>query len=195
MRGLAMAILRGFPPTGSRTPRILILGSFPSILSLESGQYYGNPRNHFWPLITALGALLEGQDHPLPVPEDYPGRLGILEKAGIALWDVLASCEREGSLDEAIREELPNDIPAFLASRPGIEVIALNGGRAARSFRTHFAPSVKRLALGQSTEWKPGVLGGRRFVLLRLPSSSPIPTRDYRSSGDKLALWEGLFTI
>lgn len=190
-----MAMLQGFPPTGSRNPRILILGSFPSILSLQSGQYYGNPRNHFWPLIAALEASMRGQDLPLPAPGDYPSRLGLLEAAGISLWDVLASCEREGSLDEDIREERPNDILAFLAARPGIVAIGLNGGRAAGSFRTFFARGTKSLTLGEALEWRPEALGGRKIDLLRLPSSSPIPTRDYRRLEDKLGLWGRLIDL
>ena len=185
-----MAVLHGFPAAGSRNPHVLILGSFPSVLSLESGQYYGNPRNHFWPLLAAcLGPVGAGGQAP-PCPDAYSERLALLEGAGLALWDVIASCERQGSLDENIGEEKANPILSFLEGLPGIEAIGLNGGKAATSFRSHFCPGLSDLAIGRPAEWRPKALDGRVLVLERLPSTSPIPTRDYRGLEDKEPIWK-----
>ncbi len=177
--------LEGLSPLGSGEPRILVLGSFPSAASLAKGQYYGHGRNHFW---AVLGSCL-GFDPELA----YDLRIARLAAAGIALWDVLAACEREGSLDQDIRGERPNPIGAFVAARPGIERIALNGGKAASSFLAFVAPELGRreLEIGRRVEWRPPSPegGGRAVVLCRLPSTSPVPTRDYRHARDKLPAW------
>ena len=127
--------VRSFPPIVAADARVLILGSMPGVASLQANRYYAHPRNQFWPI---LGELL-GFD-----PQgDYALRVQSLQRAGIAVWDVLAECEREGSLDSAIdrRSEFPNDIPGLLAAHPSIRRILLNGQKAATSLRRHF-PSV-----------------------------------------------------
>jgi hypoxanthine-DNA glycosylase len=125
----------------------------PGIASLRAGQYYAHPRNAFWPLMQALFAV--------PSQAPYAVRLAALGEAGVALWDVLAECEREGSLDSAIAPAsvAVNEITGLLANHVGLRVIALNGGAAARLFDRHVAPS----------------LGARLASLriLRLPSTSP----------------------
>src|SRR5207249_4908149 len=88
-------------------PKILILGSMPGLASLKKRQYYGHKQNQFWRL---LGEVLGEK-----LPElDYDGRLEVLKRRGVALWDVLAECEREGSLDSDIHEEEPNAIAKLL---------------------------------------------------------------------------------
>jgi len=161
---------------------VLVLGSFPSVASFEKGEYYGNVRNHFWTIAAALlGAGL---------PPDYAGRVGMLARAGIAVWDVIASCEREGSLDQAIRDEEANDIAGFLAARSSIVRVALNGGKAADSFCKKIAPELPAsLRIGEAVEWRPSALPDRSLLVARLPSTSPVPTRGYRGAGDKLAAW------
>jgi TDG/mug DNA glycosylase family protein len=186
-----MASLRGFSPVGAAAPRILILGSFPSLRSLEFGEYYGHPRNQFWFL---LGSHL-GFDPASP----YAHRVECLARAGIALWDVIASCDREGSLDRDIRGESPNDLVGFLDGRPSIERVALNGGKAAASFMMHFASELGHWPRGAASpaapgigvplEWRPDFAPGRLVEVARLPSSSPVPTRDYRVALDKLPAW------
>jgi TDG/mug DNA glycosylase family protein len=178
-----MAHLSGFAPVGSTEPRILILGSFPSVRSLELGQYYGHGRNHFWAI---LGAVV-GFDPGAP----YEERIAALAGAGIALWDVIASCEREGSLDQDIRAETANPIADFLDDRPGIEKLALNGGKAFSSFARHFAPELRKpgSAIGEIVDWRPSFLPERRISVSRLPSTSPVPTRRYRRAFDKLPPW------
>lgn len=182
-----MGALRGFPPVGAASPRILILGSFPSLRSLELGEYYGHARNHFWLL---MGRLL-GFDPAAP----YLQRVSRLALAGIALWDVIGSCEREGSLDRDIRGEEINPLAEYLVERGSLARVALNGGKAAASFLSHVAPELSLrggLRIGAPVEWRPSFAPGRVIEALRLPSSSPVPTRDYRGPEDKLSVWSRL---
>ncbi len=176
----------GFPPLVPAAPRILILGSFPSARSLACGQYYGYERNQFW--------LLVAQAYGEKQPVGWDEKRAFLARNAIALWDVIASCERMGSRDDAIRAETPNPIATFVASFPGIERIALNGGKAAASFLALVAPELGRrpFALGETRIWQPAsapVSSERGILVRRLPSSSPIPTQTFRSAADKLPFW------
>ena len=180
-----MCRLRGFPPAGAEAPRVLVLGSFPSVASLERGEYYGHGRNHFWVLL----GLIIGFDPGLP----YADRITRLDTAGIALWDLFGSCEREGSLDSDILLEEPNPLSEYIEARPSIRRIALNGGKAAAAFLANQAPERKAgrdgLAIGETFPWRPIFAPGREISVARLPSSSPVPTRDYRRAEDKLPIW------
>lgn len=154
--------INSFEPMIDKSTRVLILGSMPSVKSLQTHQYYGNPRNHFWPML----ARLLGQE----LPEGYADRLQMLKNHHIGLWDVYGSCERMGSLDSDIQKEVPNDLEALLLEYPSIRVIALNGGKAAKGYQKHFAQlAVKTISL---------------------PSSSPIPTRLCKTFEDKLWIWQ-----
>jgi hypoxanthine-DNA glycosylase len=116
-----------FPPVADADATVLILGSMPGKESLRQNQYYAHPQNAFWRI---MGELIGA--HPgLP----YAQRLAILKSSGIALWDVLASCEREGSLDADIRAETANDFTAFFARHPHITKVCFNGSKAEQSFR------------------------------------------------------------
>lgn len=107
---------------------MLILGSFPSTASLAAQQYYAHPQNQFW---RVLGAVI-GQ----PLKEmDYPARIRAVQAAGIAIWDVFASCERTGSLDTAIREAVPNPLAELRESAPALRRVCFNGRMAARRIR------------------------------------------------------------
>jgi len=117
----------GLAPIAGTDPEILILGSYPSILSLEKSEYYGNPQNQFWKIME----LLLGIDHTMP----YTVRTSLLKERRIALWDVLCACTREGSADTAIRDPVPNDIRGFVSARPTIRCIALNGKIAGLYFK------------------------------------------------------------
>ncbi len=116
---------RGLPPVIGAAARILVLGSFPGEESLRRREYYGHPRNQFWPI---MGALV-GAGPELA----YAERLRRLMAAGIALWDVLDSCRREGSLDQRIETQArrPNDLAALAAGHPGLRHVVLNGTMAA----------------------------------------------------------------
>ncbi len=165
-------VAKGFPPIIGDTPRVLILGSMPSLESLRTNRYYGNPRNHFWPLIFAIyGEVL---------PDSYDSRTAFLREHHIALWDVLASCRRKGSLDSAIREEAYNDLLGLLFSCPTITSVCFNGRKAETSWLRY--SKLKGVAAERL----------RPLHYLVLPSSSPIPTGLMKSMEDKLPRWSQL---
>lgn len=142
-----------FAPVASPVARVLILGSAPGIQSLRAGQYYGHPRNAFWPI---MGELLGfAADAP------YGERLDRLRAGGIALWDVMASCERPSSLDSAIVETsiVPNDFAGLFGACPRIERVLFNGAKAEASYVRYVLP-----ALGAPAASLPRH---------RLPSTSP----------------------
>ena len=149
-----------YAPVWKESARVLVLGTMPSVESLRQGFYYAHPRNAFWRLLAEIFGA--------PLPETVAEKKRLLLAHGVAIWDVLAACEREGSLDSAIRAEEPNDIPALLRACPGIRRICLNGGTAARLYQKYF---------GRETA---GV------ECVRLPSTSPAYTLSY---SDKLAAW------
>ena len=122
---IAPRILKGLPAIVDVNTERLILGSFPSAASLAAQQYYGHPQNQFWRLI---GAVIGVPLHEL----DYATRIARVLEHRIGIWDVIASCERSGSLDSAIRNEVPNDFAALLARCPNLARVALNGGKAGR---------------------------------------------------------------
>jgi double-stranded uracil-DNA glycosylase len=146
------ALLEGLPPVVSARTRGLVLGSMPGALSLEQRRYYAQPRNRFWQVLEVI--LRQ------PVSSDYEERLAALDRRGIGLWDVLAECERVGSLDHRIRREVANDFETFLGEYPGIVVLAFNGRKAANSF--------DRLVRREQTR-----IDWTRFHMLALPSTSP----------------------
>jgi len=163
----ARPLLQGLPFEARADARILILGSMPGQASLDLGRYYAHPRNAFWPI---MGGLF-GAGPELP----YEERLHRLKENGIALWDVIAVCERQGSLDAAIApgSVRVNDFAAFFKAHPAIARLYFNGAAAETAFRRHVLP---RLA---------GLPPGRR-----LPSTSPAHAA--RGYAEKLAAWSVL---
>ena len=122
---------RGFPPIVGDNPRVLILGSLPSVRSIEQQQYYAHPTNKFWPIMgRVIGAGPELK---------YQDRLDVLRSRGVALWDTLAASVREGSLDSNIDHSTAqsNDFAAFFASYTTIRLIAFNGHESEKSFRRY----------------------------------------------------------
>lgn len=160
-----MPLSHGFPPVADDASRVLILGSLPGETSLRAGEYYAHERNSFWRI---MGDLL-GAGHSLP----YAQRLDRLRATGIALWDVIAACERFGSLDSDIVNSsvCANDFLAFFAVHRKIDRIFFNGAAAEASFRRHVLPGVQGMGLR----------------LVRLPSTSPAHAA--RSYAEKLAAW------
>jgi hypoxanthine-DNA glycosylase len=149
----------GLPPVIGADTRLVVLGSFPGEASLRAQQYYGHPRNHFWPILSALwGEDLTGAG--------YPARLDALRRHGLGLWDVYARCRRPGSLDADIRDAVPNDLAGLRRVAPGLRAVAHNGGTSARFARV-------TAALGLPVE--------------RLPSTSPANAT--WSFERKLAAW------
>lgn len=151
-----------FPPVIEQGAMLLILGSLPGDESLRQCRYYAHKRNAFWPI---MGQLL-GFDHTLP----YEQRLDSLCKHHIALWDVLASGIRPGSLDTSITAPQANDLPGLLARYPTIKTICCNGGASYRYLKK-YCP----------------YLFGSHITIKQLPSSSPAAAR--LSLQDKLAVY------
>jgi len=120
----------GLAPIVNQHSKVLILGTMPSVESLRKQAYYGNNQNLFWKLM----AKVTGKEVPL----EYEERKEFLLANNIALWDMCQTCLREGSLDSAISEETPNDIPSFVQKHPGIKAIAFNGKASARLFAKYF---------------------------------------------------------
>ena len=119
-------LLHGLPPVIGRETRLVVLGSFPGAASLQARQYYAHPRNQFWPLLSALwGVDLAGMA--------YRARLAGLKRRGLGLWDVYASCRREGSLDSAIEDSVPNDLASLTRRAPRLAAVAHNGGESAKA--------------------------------------------------------------
>lgn len=151
--------MKGFPPVIDRRVTRLILGSFPSEASLAVGQYYAHPRNQFWRL---LGDLFGEPLSEAP----YERRLERLLVHRVGLWDVLDACDREGSLDSAIRNSRTNPFARLVRLAPQLVDVAFNGGTAGR-----FAP----------------VFAAAGYATTVLPSSSPAHAG--RTYEQKLALW------
>ena len=131
-----------FMPISSPAARVLILGSMPGKRSLEMQQYYAHPQNAFWRIMAQL--LDFDPDQP------YLARIGRLRDCGVALWDVLAACERRSSLDSDIVESsiIANDFTAFLSGHPLIEHVYCNGAKSFQSFLRHVRPHLGEKNLG-----------------------------------------------
>ncbi|MEE8340920.1 MAG: DNA-deoxyinosine glycosylase [Candidatus Neomarinimicrobiota bacterium] len=113
-----------------KNPIILILGTFPSKLSLELQQYYGYPRNSFWRILYTL--------FNITFTSNYNNKKSVAMKNNIAIWDVCYSAIRKGSMDSAIKEEIPNKINELIEINPLISTIAFNGQKAAKLFEKYF---------------------------------------------------------
>ncbi|KAA0079459.1 DNA-deoxyinosine glycosylase [Mycolicibacterium sp. P9-64] len=135
----------GLAPVAGDGARVLVLGSFPSERSLESGEYYANRRNQFWPLLAAVF----GFDPAL----DYEARIAAVAEHGVALWDVVHSCRRAGSLDAKIDRKslVVNDFGPLLAQHPGIERIFVNGLTAFELFERHVETALPAVRLPSSS--------------------------------------------
>jgi len=120
--------LVGLAPVVSPATRLLVLGSFPGVASLQAQQYYAHPRNHFWPIV---GTLLGIDLVTLP----YAQRLATVSERGLGIWDTYAACQREGSLDSAIEKAEFNDLAGLVPGLPLLRGIAHNGGESARGMK------------------------------------------------------------
>jgi hypoxanthine-DNA glycosylase len=164
----AVPAIRSFPPIQDRHARVLVLGSMPGAASLLAGRYYEYKHNAFWKIMGELFGA--GPDVA------YAKRVVLLKRSGLAVWDVLESCVREGSLDSAIDEIsiVPNDFRKFFASHPRIGHVFFNGGMAETSFRRYVRPHLPET--------------GIRFA--RLPSTSPAHAA--RNFETKLKAWRAV---
>ena len=157
------AVLQGLGPMVDANTRLVVLGSFPGVASLRAQQYYGHPRNQFWPILSALWAVDL-------VALGYADRLSTLLAHGLGLWDVYASCERQGSLDSAIAHAQLNDLASLARRAPRLQAVVHNGGESARSAR-------HTQSLGVAVH--------------RLPSTSPANAS--WSFARKLGAWRAVF--
>jgi len=164
-----MPHIHSFLPVSNADARVLILGSMPGKKSLAQSQYYANPQNAFWKI---MGELV-GAKPDIP----YEGRLRLLKSSGIALWDVLASCERLTSLDSHIREESANDFASFFALHPHISQVFFNGSKAEQSF-SKFVRDKQSLP---------------PLMFCRLPSTSPAHAG--MRYEDKLQAWRAAIRV
>lgn len=128
-----------FPPVVDENCRILVLGSFPSVKSREDGFFYGHPQNRFWRMLAAIF------DEDIPV--DIPAKKAFLLRHHIALWDVIASCEIEGSSDASVKNAVPVDI-ARVIQFASIERIICNGNLAYKLYQRHLEPLTGIRAIG-----------------------------------------------
>jgi double-stranded uracil-DNA glycosylase len=141
-----MARKSSFPPVVAPDTRVLVLGSLPGEASLAARRYYAHPQNRFWHLIgKVIGRELESLG--------YEERLAALLEAKLGLWDTVASAERAGSLDAAIRQAEANPLAELTATLPELRAIGFNG------------KTSERVGMAR--------LSGGDLVLLPLPSSSP----------------------
>jgi hypoxanthine-DNA glycosylase len=120
-----MTRLVGLPPVLDARTRLLVLGSFPGVASLRAQQYYGHPQNQFWKILGALWSL-----DLMALP--YAQRIEAAQAHRLGIWDVYAACEREGSLDTAIRHAELNDFASVLRECPKLQAFAHNGGESFR---------------------------------------------------------------
>jgi double-stranded uracil-DNA glycosylase len=162
-----IAGLRGFPPIAGSNATCLILGSMPGAASLAAREYYAHPRNAFWPIAEALLGI--------PVAAPYAERTRALADAGIAVWDVLKTCRRTGSLDSAIETDsvVVNDFRRFLAKHSGINHVFFNGGTAGALFQRHVLPGLPD--------------GHQQIPRFTLPSTSPANAR--LALAEKIRAW------
>jgi hypoxanthine-DNA glycosylase len=126
-----------FAPVVGEDPKVLILGTMPGRVSLQKSQYYAHPRNQFWSL---LGAVL-GLDMKAM---EYERRVAACKRHGVALWEVFRSCEREGSLDSAIEDPEPAEVPRLLREHGTIRAVFCNGGTSWKAFNAHFAEALPK---------------------------------------------------
>ena len=155
--------LVGLPPVIGSQTRLLVLGSFPGVASLREQRYYGHPQNQFWKILGALWSVDL-------VALGYAERLAVVRERGLGIWDVYAACEREGSLDTAIRNAELNDFGLVLRECPNLVAIAHNGGESFRHAR-------------HTQAWG--------LPVYRLPSTSPANAS--WSFERKLAAWAEVF--
>jgi hypoxanthine-DNA glycosylase len=163
----------GFPPIADHHAKILILGSMPGEASLQQQQYYAHPRNAFWFIMQSL--------FEIPTNASYVQNTEYLVKNHVAVWDVLHQCEREGSLDTAIKNHTiqTNDFATLLAQCSQIKKIGFNGAKAEQEYKKRVLPSLPTNI--------------QQIELIRLPSTSPAMAS--LTKEQKLAEWKNLLGL
>jgi hypoxanthine-DNA glycosylase len=159
-------LLHGLPPIINDGARVLILGNMPSVMSLGAREYYANPRNAFW--------RITGEMFGFAADGPYGDRIAALTGHGVAVWDVLRSCRRVGSLDSAVEPDsmVANDFGQLFERHPQITRVFFNGAAAEKNFN-------RLVRVAPDLQYR------------RLPSTSPAQTMRY---ADKLAAWREAIT-
>lgn len=166
-----MDAITSFAPIATDRASVLILGSMPGIASLNAGEYYAHPRNQFWPIICQLLHI--------DTLCSYDARRKAMNDRGIAVWDVIKTCTRYGSLDSAINKKsiITNDFDSFFELHPSICHVFFNGTTAETLFRRHFLAKLQN---------KPR----NALIYTRLPSTSPAHAA--LSIEQKLTAWKAV---
>ncbi|AZA55424.1 DNA-deoxyinosine glycosylase [Chryseobacterium sp. G0201] len=157
--------ISSFPPFIDDQSEILILGSIPGVKSLEKQQYYAHPQNKFWKIIFEL--------FNEEFTENYAERITVLKKYHIAIWDVIDSCERKGSLDSEIKNEEANQIGELLEQYPNVKAIFCNGGKSYKNLQKILGKNYK-------------------LPIYLLPSTSPLHTVSFEK---KLEEWKAILNF
>lgn len=155
---------QGFAPILGKNPTVLILGTMPSVASLEEAFYYAHPRNAFWPIMSVL------LNRPV---ETVKQKTAAIESSQIVIWDVLQACQRSGSLDSAIKAPQANDFEKLFKQNPSLKHVFFNGQAAAKLF-------TKEVSSHQDLP--------EDLILVTLPSTSPANAR--LTIQDKVLLWQ-----
>ena len=153
-------VVHGIDPVYDQNSEILILGSFPSVKSREACFFYGHPRNRFWPVLAALRRE--------PLPASTKEKRNFLLRNHIAVWDVIESCERKGSLDTEIKDEIDNNILELIENHPNIKTIFCNGQKSYKNLLKILGKNFK-------------------IPIVVLPSTSPLHTVKFE---EKLESWK-----
>lgn len=153
-------MITSFPPIVNEETKILILGTIPGIASLEKQEYYAHLRNHFWKIIFTFFQLEE-------IPMNFNEKIIFLLSKNIGLWDVLQNCERTGSLDVHIKNQIENDFESFFNKYKNIKTILFNGKESHRFFFKKY-----------------GNIKGITYYVM--PSTSPANTTSFQN---KFKLW------
>ena len=164
-----MPLVHSFEPVIGVDPRILILGSMPGVISLQATQYYGNPRNAFWSVLSELFGI--------NIDCDYEQRIDQVSRLPLILWDTIKACHREGSLDSSIQKHqlVANDIVALLNRYSSVRLVVFNGAASEKYFRQLV---------------KPDLPDENDLTFLKMPSTSPANAGS--SFQQKLAAWKEL---
>lgn len=149
-----MSNVNSFPPLIDKRSEILILGSMPGVESIQRQQYYAHSRNQFWKIIYAIFSV--------ELEEGYEQKLEFLKKKRIALWDVIASCNRDGSLDVNIKEETANDFSNLFQEYTMLKGVFFNGAKAYETY--------KKLV---------GMRAESKIDFVKLTSTSPANTKNF----------------
>ncbi|SHK73233.1 DNA-deoxyinosine glycosylase [Chryseobacterium polytrichastri] len=157
--------ISSFPPFIDDQSKILILGSIPGVKSLEKQQYYAHPQNKFWKIIFEL--------FNEEFTENYPERVKTLTKHHIAIWDVIDSCERKGSLDSEIKNEEANQIGELLEQYPNVKAIFCNGGKSYKNLQKILGKNYK-------------------LPTILLPSTSPLHTVSFEKKYEE---WKAILNF